>query len=95
MEDMNSDYRKIDTAVGANPHVKLMDVAMLTVTQQVDIKVSGINFSKYAIIQVFEDSYLLPLSVSYHLYVLINNTDGTSGVTLLVFSRFVVYGVKI
>ncbi|MEG1190940.1 MAG: hypothetical protein RSD48_05800, partial [Oscillospiraceae bacterium] len=56
MEDVNEDNRKIDAVVGAQPYVKLFDITTTADAQQVDLDVSGIDFSKYAMVQIFSNA---------------------------------------
>lgn len=72
MEDMNEDNQKLDAAVAANPYVKLMDVTTSANAQQVDLDVSGIDFTKYSMIQVLLTAKVTPLSVAMSLFTKIN-----------------------
>lgn len=56
MEDMNADNAKIDTAVAALPYVKLMDITTGADAQQVDLDVSGIDLSRYTMVQIFSNA---------------------------------------
>lgn len=76
MEDMNEDNRKLDAAASANPYVKLMDVTTSANAQQIDLDVSGIDFTKYAMVQVFVYNLRsTPAGTLKTLYAKINN-DG-------------------
>ena len=76
MEDMNSDNLKIDTAVGMAPYVKLMDVTTSATAAQVDLDVSGIDFTKYAIIQICTSVKATPSGVSGSINTKINGGGG-------------------
>jgi len=77
MEDMNEDNRRIDEAAGANPYHKLIDITATANAQQIDLDVSQIDFSKYAMIQIFADLPApLPINTAAVLYVKINNAGG-------------------
>ena len=56
MEEMNADNRKVDAAVAALPYVKLMDITTAADATQVDLNVSGIDFKKYALVQLFSNA---------------------------------------
>ena len=73
MEDMNEDNRKIDEAVNAKPYVKLMDITTVADAQQVDLNVSGVDFTKYAMLQLFSNATVNPLDTAYCIYARINN----------------------
>ncbi len=73
MEDMNEDNRKIDAAAGANQFVKLMDITTTANAQQVDLNVSGIDFTKYATIQVLGSIKTTPLGTASQILAKINN----------------------
>ena len=59
MDDFNQDNAKIDAAVSAIPYEKLMDVTTSADAAQVDLNVSGIDFTKYAVVQLFGSSVCL------------------------------------
>ena len=75
MEDMNADNRKIDAAVGSISFVKLMDVTTSANAVQVDIDLSGIDFTKYARIEIFAAAEVTPLSTAQYLYARLNYAD--------------------
>lgn len=74
MEDMNADNRKIDTAVGANPYVKLLDTTLSSNAQQVDIALSTLDLTKYSSIKVIGQVKVTGAANS--IYVKINNGGG-------------------
>jgi len=74
MEDMNEDNRKLDAAAAANPYVKLMDVTTAANAQQIDLDVSGIDLTKYEMVQVFAYNLLsTPAGTLKTLYAKIND----------------------
>lgn len=78
MEDMNKDNQKLDAAVGANPYVKLMDVTTAANAQQIDLDVSGIDFTKYAMVQIFAYNLrFTPLNAASYVYAKLNNAGAT------------------
>ena len=96
MEDMNADNQKIDEAVGALSYVKLMDITTAANAQQVDLDVSAIDFTKYAMIQVFVSANVTPLNTATYLYAKINNggayiqENGSSSIVSRAYVGFVV-----
>ncbi|MEG0035912.1 MAG: hypothetical protein RR743_04560, partial [Oscillospiraceae bacterium] len=52
MADANSDNAKLDAAIAALPYVKLLDFTTTSDTSEVYWDVSGIDFTKYAMVQV-------------------------------------------
>lgn len=73
MEDMNSDNQKIDAAVGASPCTKLMDVTTSANAQLIDLDVSGLDLTKYAMIHIFAYNLkVTPLSTAMFIYARIN-----------------------
>lgn len=74
MEDMNEDNRKLDAAVGASPYVKLMDITSAENAQQIDLDFSGIDLTKYAMVQVFAYNLkFTPFNTATYLYAKLNN----------------------
>lgn len=74
MEDMNEDNRKLDAAVGSSPYVKLMDVTSAANAQQIDLDLSGIDFSKYAKVEIFAYNLkFTPFNTASFLYAKLNN----------------------
>ncbi|MEG1165194.1 MAG: hypothetical protein RSD68_02195, partial [Oscillospiraceae bacterium] len=62
-EDANADNSRIDAEtkrlqaqLDAAPYVKLFDVTTTADARQVDLDVSGIDFSKYAMVQLFSNA---------------------------------------
>ena len=88
MEDMNEDNRKIDAAVSANPYVKLMDITTASPAQQVDLNVSGIDLTKYVMLQLFATLAVSPLGTATALYARINNTGGYFAETMYNYSNY-------
>ena len=88
MEDMNADNQKIDAAVNANPYVKLMDITTASNAQQVDLNVSGIDLSKYAMLQLFATLAVSPMGTANAVYARINNTGGYFAETMYNYSNY-------
>ena len=59
MQDFNSDNAKLDAALkaiaDANPYRKIISVVTQTAAQQIDLVVSGIDFTQYYKIELFVD----------------------------------------
>ena len=88
MEDMNEDNRKIDAAVSANPYVKLMDITTIANAQQVDLNVSGIDLTKYAMLQLFATLAVTPMGTASAVYARINNVGGYFAETMYNYSNY-------
>ena len=55
MDDFNADNAKVDAALSSLPVVKLFSVTVGTAAQQVDIDLSGVDWSQYAYLHVCAD----------------------------------------
>ncbi len=88
MEDMNENNRKIDAAVSACPYVKLMDITTASSAQQVDLNVSGIDISKYAMLQIFATLAVSTMGNATAIYARINNTGGYPAETMYNYSNY-------
>ena len=55
MDDFNADNAKVDAALSSLPVVKLFSVTVGTAAQQVDIDLSGVDWSRYAYLHVCAD----------------------------------------
>ena len=69
---MNADNKKIDSAFGEIALVKLMDVTTTANTQQVDLDVSAIDFTKYESVKVIVTMQVTPLATALYIYSKIN-----------------------
>ena len=73
MEDMNADNKKIDAAVGANPFVKLLSDITQSNASQVDLSLSGIDLTQYAMLRIEACCGCTPANSLPYIYVRINN----------------------
>ena len=73
MEDMNADNQIIDSAIAANPYAKLMDITTIANAQQIDLDVSGIDFTEFTSLTLNISSQATPIGVATYFYVKMNN----------------------
>ena len=73
MEDMNADNQKIDSAVAANPIVKLISVKTAANAAQVDFDLSSIDLTKYSALKIEACYGCTPASTVGQVYIKINN----------------------